>query len=206
MSATVVLVRHGRSRWNAAGIYQGQVGPGLDEAGHAQAKLVAEHLVQRFADVRLIARSDLERVVETAQPLEERLPSVPVVVDERLREIDLGSWAGRTHAEVVAADPAAVMWSSWEHDAPHGGESLSDFRPRTRAALTDLLAQVDDGTVVVVTHGGVIRMLVAAALNQSPADEARLAGVANGSVSVLSASARGLRLITYNETGHLASR
>lgn len=201
----IVLVRHGLSIWNAAGIYQGQSGPGLDPVGHVQATLVAEHLVARFPSIRLIVRSDLVRVAETARPLAERL-AVPVLVDERLRELDLGSWVGRPHHEVAASEPEALAaWQAWEDAPSHGGERLTAFRRRTGAALADLRAGADDGTVVVFTHGGVIRMLVGAALGLDPAGEALLVGVANASVTVLECSAPGLRLVTYNETGHLAS-
>lgn len=192
----VVLVRHGQSIWNAAGIYQGQAGPGLTALGREQARLVAEHAFRRYDDVGLIAHSDLERVVETAAPTVQRL-AAPVRTDPRLREIDLGPWTGRSHDEVAASDPGGMAaWRRWERTP---GEGLPDFRARARAALADLLDL--GGTVLVFTHGGVIRVLIGAALGLD--HERRLVPAGNGSLTGLHARDGEVRLTSYNETAHL---
>lgn len=199
----VVLVRHGQSLWNAAGIFQGQSGPGLSELGREQAALVAEHLAERFDDISLLAASDLDRVAETAAPATARLP-VPLVVDVRLREIDVGRWSGRHHEDVAREQPEAVAaWRRWEDSVPNGGERVSEVRARAWPALEDLRARAGDGTLVVFTHGGVIRVLVGAALGLDPAAESRLAPVANASLTVLRERSGQMSLSTYNEAGHL---
>jgi probable phosphoglycerate mutase len=198
----VVLVRHGESLWNAAGIYQGQSGPGLSDLGHEQAELVAEHLACRFDDIALLAGSDLPRVAETAAATAARL-RVPLVVDARLREIDLGSWTGRRHDVVAREHPQDVAaWQRWEDGAPHGGERVSEVRARAWAAIEDLRGRAGGATLVVFTHGGVIRVLVGTALGLDRSAQRRLAPVANASVTVLRCGA-GWSLSTYNETGHL---
>ncbi len=197
--ARLVVVRHGQSEWNAAGIFQGQAGPGLTALGRAQAERLAGHVAVRFPDVARIARSDLARVAETAAPVEARL-AVPVDVDPRIRELDLGSWTGRPYAEVRAQDPAGTeAWRRWEDVETNGAERLVDFRARVRSWCADALERVPAGTTLVVTHGGVIRVLVAAALGLPPEAERRLASPVNTSLSVLERRDGDLALTSYNE-------
>jgi broad specificity phosphatase PhoE len=205
-TARVVLVRHGESTWNAARRWQGHGGAGLSALGRAQARQVAAHVAGRFHDIRLTAASDLERVTATAAPSLDALGGldVPHVVDVRLRELDIGWWTGRTLAEIAERDPQGL--AAWRdgRDVPGDMERMDDFRARTRAALDDLLAKLgDEGTLLVFTHGGVVRALVGAALDVEGYEGRRLAGVANGSLTSLTARDGELRLLTYNETGHL---
>lgn len=202
-AARIVLVRHGESLWNAAGVFQGQAGPGLSQLGLEQAELVAEHLAARFGDVALLAASDLPRVAETAAPAAARL-AAPLEVDARLREIDVGRWTGRRHDDVALAHPDDLAaWRRWEDSVPHGGERVSEVRARASAALHDLRARTPGGTLVVFTHGGVIRVLVGAALGLTQERERRLTSVANASLTVLRDEGGDLALSTYNEAGHL---
>lgn len=202
-AARIVLVRHGESLWNAAGLFQGQAGPGLSPLGHEQAELVADHLAVRFDDITLLAASDLPRVAETAAPAAARM-AASLVVDTRLREIDLGRWTGRRHDDIALAYPDDVAaWRRWEDSAPHGGERVSQVRARAWVALDELRGRAPGGTLVVFTHGGVVRVLVGAALGLTSEHERRLAPVANASLTVLRDEGGELALSTYNEAGHL---
>jgi broad specificity phosphatase PhoE len=76
--------------------------------------------------------------------------------DPALAECDFGTWAGRSLAEVNAADPdAARAWMTDPDSSPHGGESLTAFARRV-AGWLDAQAQ-QDGAAVAVTHGGVVK-------------------------------------------------
>jgi broad specificity phosphatase PhoE len=84
-------------------------------------------------------------------------------VAPELAECDFGSWAGRTLADVCAADPvAAEAWMTDPTAAPHGGESLSSFMTRVGGWL-DGQAQLD-GRAIAVTHGGVVKAAIVHAL------------------------------------------
>jgi probable phosphoglycerate mutase len=200
----LVLVRHGESEWNAAGIIQGHLGPGLTPRGRTQAEVTADLLVRAHGRPVLLARSDLPRVVETAAPSQERFAEVPVVVDRRLREVDLGSWSGLTHEQVVASDPDLLAAFQRGEDVRRGGgETFVEVRERMVAVLDDLSDRAAGGVVFVFTHGGPIRVAVGAALRLPQARETVLAPVANASVSVLDWARGGARLVSYNDEGHL---
>ena len=196
----VVLVRHAESRWNAAGIFQGHGGPGLSTEGHEQAARLADHLLGCFDDVALIACSDLARVEETAAPTVARL-EVPVEVDQRLRELDVGRWTGMPFGDVEASQPEAL--AAWRRFEDHDDrvESFVAFRTRVMAALRDCAAKLDGATALVFTHGGCIRIAVSAVLGLDGAAQRGLAPVHNASVTVLDVRDGALRLVSYNEAG-----
>jgi len=154
---TLWLVRHGESTWNAAGLIQGQAhGPVLTVKGRREATLLPE----RLGDIRvgLIYTSDLARARETAVVVGRALRA-PMHIDSNLRERNFGDAEGRPLSEL---DPAA---SGIEldrvvdaHARPPAGESLRELYERVQAFITELDACQPDGDVLVVTHGGVIRV------------------------------------------------
>lgn len=214
-SATLVLVRHGESKWNAAGILQGQRCEGLSERGFAQAEAVADYLAKAHGDARFIARSDIQRVEQTAAPSEERL-GLEVVVDPRLREIDLGSWSGRPRAEVLAEHGEDLQaWLRCDEGVRGGGgETLGELRERVWAAMRDLGARLlaeGGGTALLFTHGGPVRTTTGAVLGLPAGAERRIQPVRNGSVTVVRCDPDGRdgadghewRLVAYNRVDHL---
>ncbi len=168
----LLLVRHGETDWNAEGRWQGQTGVGLNARGQEQAEVTARHLIAMAPDAVLLARSDSQRVAETAAPLEARL-GVPVLVDARLREIDVGGWSGRTHGEVERTDPDG--WAAYRRGDPvaiGGGETTRELTDRMVAAIRDVAVAARGGTAIIVTHGWALRVGVAGllALEGSAAD------------------------------------
>lgn len=197
-----VLVRHGESRWNAERRWQGHGGVGLTDAGRAQAERTADYLARVERGVVGIVTSDLDRVLETAEPTRRRF-AVPTTVTTAWREIDVGWWSGLTWEDIAQRDPdgyAAVVRGA---DEPRGGgERPSELRARVRAAMNDLVGAHPAGTVIVVTHGGCVRAAAAEALGLP--DAFPLHGVGNASVTVLAEHDGHWRLESYNATGHLA--
>jgi len=202
---TVVLVRHAQSRWNADGLLQGQRGPGLSAHGRRQAEVTAAMLVRRYRHAAAIVRSDLPRVRETAAPVERALGLVGVS-DRRLRELDLGSWSGREHADVRAEHGEDfTRWSRGGDVDSHGGETFTQVQARVAAVLGDVGSHHPASTVLVFSHGGPIRMAAATALGLPPSGIVRLEPPGNCAVTVLSWSGDGgSRLVSYNDQSHLA--
>jgi broad specificity phosphatase PhoE len=102
--------------------------------------------------------SPARRALQTAAGLD------VAAVEPDLAECDFGAWAGRSLAEVAAAEPEAV--AGWMRDpdaAPHGGESLTALLARVRGFLDRQAAL--DGTAVAITHGGVVKAAVVIALD-----------------------------------------
>lgn len=201
----LVLVRHGETDWNATGRWQGHGGAGLNRLGGEQAAATAGFLASTREGVAFLARSDLQRVAETAAPIEARL-AVGVRVDPRLRELDCGSWTGHTHAEIADTEPDAYeAWQRGEDVAPGGGERVADMQTRVTAALREYLDALAGGeTAVVVTHGGPIRVGVAGLLGRRVT---RLHDacdpVANCAITVVAAAGGGVEVERYGDLDHL---
>jgi probable phosphomutase (TIGR03848 family) len=161
---TVLLIRHGRSTANTAGILAGRSpGVDLDERGVAQAGRLAE----RLAEVRLdaVVSSPLERTRQTAEHLVAGRPDTLFEIDDRFTECDYGTWSGRPLKSLaeeplwrtVQAHPAAAAFPD--------GESLAAVSARAVAAVRAWNAKLgEQATYAVVSHGDVIKAVAADAL------------------------------------------
>jgi XTP/dITP diphosphohydrolase len=156
--AQFVLIRHAESIWNAQERWQGQADPPLSARGVAQAEAVARALAQERAD-RLLC-SDLQRARQTAEIVGRVLGLAPSG-DPRLRELDVGRWAGLTRGEIEALDPEPLR--RFEAEDPEvragGGESRAEIRARVRGAFRELARAHAGERLIVVTHLGVVRAL-----------------------------------------------
>ncbi len=152
-AARIIVWRHGRTEWNAAGRFQGQADIDLDPLGVAQARHAATMLAE-FGPVALYA-SDLSRAHNTARELAV-LTGLEIRSDKRLREIHVGSWEGLTGSEVEALDPELSRRLRAGEDVRRSetGESPTEVADRMAEALDEYgLAAPDGSTIVVATHG-----------------------------------------------------
>ncbi len=154
------LIRHGETDWNRAGLCMGQMDIPLNELGHRQAELTAERLASLGIDA--VYSSDLVRALETARPIAARHGLTPVALKE-LRELHYGRWQGHSHEEIERLFPQAFRIGPPEESIefqPEGGESRYQLYQRSVRAFEEIWAKHRGQTVVLVTHGGVIRCLV----------------------------------------------
>jgi 2,3-bisphosphoglycerate-dependent phosphoglycerate mutase len=165
------LIRHGESSWNTLGLAQGHNDRArLTRRGRRQAAAAAERF--RGHPVRALYSSDLRRALETAAAFSEVL-GLPVLADARLRERGLGVLEGTPSAAISPAALGLADGRVTDPDArPPGGESLRDLYRRAAAFCDDLEAEAEAGDVVVVAHGGTLRVL-RAYLNGVPVEEMR---------------------------------
>jgi alpha-ribazole phosphatase len=157
------LIRHGEPEASSRGRVYGRLDLGLSPRGTEQAHAVAALL--RDEPLAAICASPRRRTADTARPLAEAL-GLPVVTDERFREIDFGELEGRPYEEIRAERPeffAHWMAHPTEVQFP-GGESFAQMRERVLAGARQLLEAYAGQTVALFTHGGVNRILLAAAL------------------------------------------
>jgi broad specificity phosphatase PhoE len=151
------FVRHGESTWNAAGLVQGQAcGPVLTAKGRREAARVAESL----GDVTITAihTSDLGRALETATIVGRAL-GIPLQSTSLLRERNFGVAQGRPLSELASAASGIEGDRVVDADArPPEGESLREMYERVGAFISELEQRAPEGDVLVVTHGGVIRI------------------------------------------------
>jgi glucosyl-3-phosphoglycerate phosphatase len=203
-AARLVLIRHGETSWNRDGRFQGHGGSGLNERGVEQAERTAAYLTRVLPEVAYIARSDLQRVEETAAYMERRMRAAEVLVDKRLREIDVGWWSGKLRSEISEQDPDVAAWVRGEDVRRGGGETFADLRTRVCEVVDELFGRLEDGeTGIVFTHGGPIRVAVTAALGLPAGAERRLEPVANCALSALHRHAGRVSLAVDNSVGHL---
>ncbi|ALP52886.1 alpha-ribazole phosphatase [Candidatus Tenderia electrophaga] len=94
--------------------------------------------------------------------------SLPLVVDERLQEMHFGAWEGLPAADIMAHTPDALarFWNDPEQHSAPGGEPLALFRARVLEAWGDITRQYAGERLLLVTHGGVIRVLLSHVQNR----------------------------------------
>jgi probable phosphoglycerate mutase len=160
----LLLVRHGRTAWNAEGRAQGHADVGLDDLGRAQSELMAATVAE--LEPALLVTSDLRRARETAAFLEKET-GLTAQEDPRLREYDLGARTGLTLAEFgerMGADVDA-WWDVHAHIEVPGAESSQEVHDRIVPALAEILDRLGpDQTGVVVLHGAALRIGLAGLL------------------------------------------
>lgn len=181
----VVLLRHGRTEWNATHRWQGHLDPPLDDMGRQQASTAAAALVGLRPAVLL--SSDLHRARSTAE-IVAAVAGLPVGVDPALRETDIGDWQGRTSAEISTRWAAELgLWSTGDvRVRPPGGENRLEVAARMLGAIRGGLAGTPkDSTLLVVSHGGAARVAIAALLELEHRSWGTVGGLGNCSWSVL---------------------
>jgi probable phosphoglycerate mutase len=187
------LVRHGESEWNLAGRVQGQspaAGP-LTARGREQAARTASLLAERHPAAGAIFSSDLPRARETAEVIAGVL-GMPVHIDPRLREQNLGCLQGRRLADPegggTVQDVIDRLWlEPWRR--PEGGESITDLYERVHTALTRYAGEHAGREVILVAHGGPVRVATTAADPRLREPVPRVA-VGNATVTTLDRAAR----------------
>ncbi|WP_203567180.1 histidine phosphatase family protein [Aestuariimicrobium ganziense] len=154
----LILLRHGRTEWNATGRYQGQADVALDEVGLAQARAVAPVVVDRYRPDALCS-SPLSRARRTADEVA-AASGLPVVEDARLAEINVGSWSGLSPAVMGEVDPAfgRAIRNGEDYRRSPEGETATETGERMCEALRDIADAHAGQTVVVASHGLAIRM------------------------------------------------
>jgi len=200
---TLILLRHGRSCANTAGVLAGRTpAVALDEHGRAQAQALIERLAQ--LPLAAVVSSPLQRCRETVAPLTVAR-GLEVALDDRFVEVDYGEWTGRELRKlgkeplwkVVQSHPSAAVFP--------GGEGLAAMQARAVAAVREWDAKLvaEHGAVVVwlaCTHGDVLKAVLADALGMHLDGFQRIV-VDPGSISVISYTDTRPFVHRINDTG-----
>jgi probable phosphoglycerate mutase len=195
MSGSIIIVRHGRTEFNAAGRLQGRTDNPLDEVGLAQAEAVATYLAPELLSDTLIVCSPLLRARQTATAIAQGV-GASLEIDERWIELDYGAFEGLRQSEV----PTNV-WREWRSDsnfAAPQGESLNQVQQRVADACAELAQRLDGRTAVVVSHVSPIKSAVAWALGVDVSVGWKTQLV-TASITRLAISANGAALTSFNE-------
>jgi probable phosphoglycerate mutase len=195
MNGSIIIVRHGRTEFNATGRLQGRTDNPLDEVGLAQAEAVATYLAPELLSDTLFVCSPLLRARQTATAIAEGV-GASLEIDERWIELDYGAYEGLPQSEV----PSNV-WREWRSDsnfAAPQGESLNQVQQRVTDACAELAQRLEGRTAVVVSHVSPIKSAVAWAVGVDVAVGWKTQLV-TASITRLAISANGAALTSFNE-------
>ena len=207
MPARILLIRHGETEANAAGVLQGQSESALTARGRAQANALGVALRAKLhalgqAVSPIIWTSDLSRAVDTAQAVVRNVDAISSLrTDERLRERLLGPFQGISTAECAARYPKA--WAAFNRGELDDGEPTAALEPgaadaiervgamqeRCLAALNDVADAGPGATTLVVSHGGLVYTAVVAVRGEG--DSSHVPHIGNVSVTTLQRSEGG---------------
>ncbi len=200
---TVILLRHGRSTANTAGVLAGRsVGVDLDDTGRGQAQSVVDRLSE-IAELAAVVRSPLQRCAQTVAPLlADR--GLTEIVDDRLVEVDYGTWTGRPIKDLLGE----TMWKTVQQQPSAAifpeGEGLAHVQSRAVAAIRELDAihggPDGSGVWVACSHGDVIKSILADAMGMHLDSFQRIV-VEPASISIIRYSSSRPYVHTVNSTG-----
>lgn len=192
---TVLLIRHGQTKWNKAGLVQGNTDSALTALGEKQAAALAEAVDTGWLPgdrPSALYSSDLGRTIQTATPLSKKL-NLEIQPRTALREMNFGELEGLKWAEVESRYPdlSRKLWGEGadpHHRAP-SGETRIEMHERSKSMVLEIASQHAGETVVIVSHGGVIGFFVRSVLGLSFTERPRYS-VSNGSIAAFRIGAK----------------
>ncbi|MCC4323385.1 histidine phosphatase family protein [Limosilactobacillus reuteri] len=204
----VYLIRHGKTQWNLESRYQGANGDSpLLKDSYREIELLASSL-QRIPFVHAYT-SPLKRARVTAQALLNHLnPEIPLTIDSRLKEFNLGKMEGM-HFEDVAAKWPEVLKNFRHHPDKYDeslveGESFLEVIARFRAAIEEYCRQYPNGNILVISHGAALNAAINALIGTPLAHLKDRGGLSNTSTTVLTTNdGRHFELEKWNDTSYL---
>ncbi len=204
MSTRICLVRHGETAWNAERRLQGHTDIPLNDTGLAQARATAVSLAGERFDA--VYSSDLTRARQTVEAITAGNGLTPGL-DAGLRERHYGSFQALTYDEARTRFPADYQrFESRDPDFvfPQGGESLRSFAGRIHTALERIVRTHQGGTVLVVTHGGVLDVAHRLATGK-PLEAPRDFTIPNAALNWIGHDGETWSLIAWAEQRHLVN-
>ena len=204
----VYLIRHGKTQWNLESRYQGANGDSpLLKDSYREIELLASSL-QRIPFEHAYA-SPLKRARITAQALLNHLnPEIPLTIDSRLKEFNLGKMEGM-HFEDVAAKWPEVLKNFRHHPDKYDeslveGESFLEVIARFRAAIEEYCRQYPNGNILEISHGAALNAAINALIGTPLAHLKDRGGLSNTSTTILTTNdGRHFELEKWNDTSYL---
>lgn len=200
MATTILLIRHGQTDWNLAGRMQGHEDIPLNETGRQQAQALAKRLASW--PIAAIYSSDLQRSLQTAVSIGNRIGIQPII-DPAWRERDLGVLSGLTRTEARNKFPKALNHRNHTKIHPPNGEDHQTLQNRGRTAFYKVAAKHPDQMVAVVSHGGLLHVLVAHLIGLPGAEYGRFTIRGNTSLTIAELHGDDTIVTCINDTGHL---
>jgi probable phosphoglycerate mutase len=195
MTTRFVLVRHATCAQTESVLLGRAIDASLDERGERQARSLVERL--RKEDPALIETSPRRRARQTAAPSAAAL-CCEMRMTPDLDELDFGAWSGRSFSD-LESDREWRQWNEHRADArTPAGQDIASVQARLASHLRDLADAFAGSTLVLVTHGEVIRSIVLH-FRGAPPDDYRHVEISPASLTTLSATSAGMRIDSVNE-------
>ncbi|MBQ2940620.1 MAG: histidine phosphatase family protein [Clostridia bacterium] len=200
---TFVIIRHGLSVTNKGSRFTGQLDVPLAEEGVIQAKETGRYIKENFK-IDSVYSSDLCRAVETARPAAEAF-GLSIKKRADLRELNVGLWQGRTLSDIEKEEPEA--YGRWIRDISSfgfpGGESHKDMAIRAKKAFDEMAGENEGKTVLVATHGGLIRNILCTFTDKGIKGIKDTPRLLNASVTVMKYDKGKVEFVSVGKTDHL---
>lgn len=202
----LLLIRHGYSSGNKEKRFSGQLDLPLSQQGIHQAELVCDY-IQKNYKVDAIYSSDLERAIDTVKPLAKDL-DLPIHVHPELREINEGSWQGQLMTEVAEKYPEDYAFYKANLGLYHfkDGESYTTMLERLLPMIDKIVAENPDKTVVIGTHGAVVRGMLSVWQSIPLERLLEVPRVPNGTVTEVEIDGDSVNIVKLGFSGHLEER
>lgn len=199
----VLFVRHGQTDWNTLGRIQGSSDTELNARGREQARHLARRL--RTVPLHAVYTSDLTRCVQTARIVRGPRP-LPLRLSPNLREVAYGEWEGHTREQLARSgyDDHLRRWNTGEAvGGPPGGESREQVDARAEQFLACIVPRHRGETVLVVSHGGTLRLMLARLMGDPIVGWGRVRQANTGLTKVVFPAGEQPRIAFVNDTRHL---
>lgn len=197
----LIFIRHGQTKWNNLGRFQGRSDIELSETGLQQAEELANNFM--VSDIDVVISSPLKRAYETAEILAKAY-SVPLHIEEGFQEISFGLWEGKTYDEIYQNWPTEIeqMFSHPAELIIPEGETFLSVQERAMATIDRIRRQYEGKTVVIVAHGGILRTILAKFLHM-PLDYIWTVRQDNTAVNIITYYGDSYNVELLNSTAHL---
>lgn len=199
---TFIIVRHGETDYNKEHRVQGQINSTLTKQGLEQARAVTEFLAENYS-IDAIYSSDLDRAINTAKPLAERLEK-PIHPTKELRELHLGLWQGLLYEEAVERFPETARKRKEDpgNTTYEEGESYRDLMQRATAEMERIAKENEGKTVAVFSHGGTIRAILCAWMGIPIKEVLTIPAIPNTAVNVATYDNGKVEFLLQNSVEH----
>jgi len=200
----LLILRHGETDFNRAKRIQGQMQTELSELGKEQARLLGERL--KGERISALYCSALKRAINTAEEIGKHHKHLMIINAPELNERSYGVLEGLTFPEIEHKHPRIWPFVLPEKlditIKPEGGESDEDISVRAMPFIHSVIRKHPEGTVVVVTHGDVIRIIIGELTHMS-AQERHDIPLSNVSICELSVEGGRAKVVSLNDHEHI---
>ncbi|MBU3197466.1 histidine phosphatase family protein [Clostridium algidicarnis] len=198
----IYIARHGETKWNIEGRMQGFKNSDLTQRGVSDARSLGESL--KDIDFDCIHSSPLGRALDTAKYIRQD-DNIKIILDDSLKELNLGLWEGMTHEEIKEKYP--LQYNNFrEHPESfesQGGESFLELIKRVEKGLNNIIKDENYENILIVTHTCVIKAISIIVKGNDVKDFWNLPFINNTSLTILEVINKEIKVLLEADVSHL---